>query len=228
MGYYGFIEKRIKAQSLRGKGLSYKEIQKFVDVPKSTLSGWCKDIFLTEKQLNRLLENKLKGAARGRIIGAKKLQAKKRKQIKQLLNEGKKQIGKLTKRDRFITGVALYAAEGTKIDKEAAFANSDPIMIKFMMSWFREFCLVPEHKFRGAIWLHDNLSDSKAKKFWSKITGIPLNQFHKTYLAKNKTSSLKIRKNKHQNGVFSIKFSDKKILRLIMGWIAGVLGKKLI
>lgn len=228
MGYFGFLEKKTKAQSLRRKGLSYSEIQRIVDVPKSTLSGWCRDIFLTEEQFNRILKIKLKGAARGRIIGAKKQQQRRISQIKESLKLGKKQVGVLKERDRFIAGIALYAAEGTKIDRSAAFANSDPTMIKFMMNWFREFCLVPEEKYRGSIWLHEGLDDLEAKKYWSGITAIPLHQFHKTYIAKNKIDSHKIRKNKHQYGVFSIKFSNKKTLRLIMGWIAGILDEPML
>ncbi len=224
MGYSGFLEKKIKAQKLRAKGLSYSEIQKFISVPKSTLSGWCRDIFLSEKQLNRLLKNKLKGSEKGRIIGAKRLQEKRLSQIKEMLIEGKNDIGRLSKRDKFIAGVALYAAEGTKKDKACCFANSDPNLIKFMTGWFRRFCKVHEEKLRGAIWLHKGLNEKMAKKYWSNLTKIPILQFHKTYIAENKTKSKKIRKNIHQYGVFSIRFSDAKIHRKIMGWIAGLFG----
>jgi len=222
MGYYGFLEKKIKAQSLRKKGLSYGEIQNIIDVSKSTLSGWCRDIFLSEKQLNRILENKLKGAARGRIIGAKKQQKKRLNQTREMLTEGKKEVGVLSRRDRFLAGIALYVAEGTKKDKVCCFANSDPALIKFMASWFREFCEIPEDKLRGAIWLHEGLNEKKAKEYWSNLIKIPISQFHKTYIAENKIKSKKIRKNIHQHGVFSIRFSDAKIHRKIMGWIAGV------
>ena len=223
MGYAGNLEGKLQAQSLRKKGLSYREIQKIVPVPKSTLSNWCRDIALNEKQTLRLFKNKLEGAARGRIIGAKRQQAKRLKQIKELYLEGKKQVGKLNQRDKFVAGIALYAAEGTKNDKTCSFANSDPLLIKFMSSWFREFCHVKEEKLRGAIWIHDNLDVKKATQYWSKLTSVPVSQFHKAYIAKNKVDSRKIRKNIHAYGVFSIKFSDVKAHRKVMGWIAGIL-----
>jgi len=227
MGYVGNLEAKLKAQTLRRKGFSYSEIQKIILVPKSTLSGWCRDIALTEKQALRLFKNKLKGSARGRIIGAKRQQAKRLNQIKELHFEGKKQVGRLNKRDRFIAGIALYAGEGTKATGPA-FANTDPVAIKFMMNWFREFCKTPENKFRGAIWIHEGLNEQKAKIFWSDLTSIPIDQFNKTYVAENKKDSRKVRKNKHQYGVFSIKFYDLKVLRLINGWIGGVLDKSLV
>ena len=228
MGYFGNLDLKLNAQKLRRKGLSYSEIQRIINVPKGTLSGWCRDVALTEKQALRLFKNKLKGSARGRIIGAKRQQAKRLKQITDLLTEGKSEIGKLSTRERFLTGIALYAAEGTKTDKACSFSNSDPLLIKFMAGWFREFCHVSEEKLRGAIWIHDNLDATKAIKYWSKLVNIPISQFHKTYIAKNKPNSLKIRKNIHKYGVFSVRFSDAKIHRKLMGWISGVFASELV
>lgn len=223
MGYFGYLEKKLRAQELRKKGLSYLEIQKIVDIPKSTLSGWCRDVAITEEQALRLFKNKLKGAARGRIIGAKRQQAKRLNEIKDMLTAGKSEVGRLSERDKFIAGICLYAAEGTKRDKVCNFANSDSLLIKFMADWFRRFCHVREEKLRGSLWIHDNLNWKKAISYWSKLVAIPRSQFYKPYIAKNKTDSQKIRKNIHQYGVFSINFSDAKIHRKIMGWIAGVL-----
>ena len=85
----------------------------------------------------------------------------------------------------------LYAGEGAKGDGKGVFANSDPRIIKFMMRWFKEFCNLPISKFRGAIWIHEGLDQRKAKIFWSELTGIPEQQFHKTYIAKDKKDSKK-------------------------------------
>ena len=221
MGYFGYLDKKIRAQKLRRKGLSYSEIRKIINIPKSTLSGWCRDVAITEKQALRLFKNKLRGSARGRIIGAKRQQSRRLKQISDLLSEGKKEVGKLSVRDRFLVGVSLYVAEGTKSDKSCGFSNSDPLLIKFMAKWFREFCHVHKEKIKGSIWIHENLDVKKASDYWANLIGIPISQLNKPYIAKNKTDSLKIRKNIHQYGIFSIRFSDAKIHRKIMGWIAG-------
>ena len=228
VGYFGNIEKKLQAQDLRRTGHSYPQIQKLIDVPKSTLSGWCRDVALTEKQALRLFNNKLRGAAKGRIIGAKRQQARRLAEIKEQKLLGEKEIGKISQRDRFLTGIALYSAEGTKADKSCSFANSDPKLIKFMTAWFREFCEVPESRLRGAIWIHDNLDTQNAMEYWSNVTGIPRPQFYKTYIAKNRADSVKIRKNIHKYGVFSVRFSDAKIHRRIMGWISGLLDSELI
>jgi hypothetical protein len=89
-----------------------------------------------------------------------------------------------------------------------------------MMEWFRKYCNVNEGRFRGSLYIHDNLDVQKARKFWSKLTGIPLDQFTKTYIVKNKKS--RFRKSKHKYGVFKIVVSDVNLNRRIMGWISGI------
>lgn len=127
-----------------------------------------------------------------------------------------------------MTGIALYAGEGYKTDGKGGFANTDPSLIKFMTKWFQEFCNLPITKLRGAIWIHENLDYIAAKSFWSKLTGIPEEQFHKTYISVNKKDSKKIRKNIHQYGVFAIRFSNSQEQRRIMGWISALLGDKML
>jgi len=96
------------------------------------------------------------------------------------------------------------------------------------MKWFREFCKVPEKKFRGQIWIHENLDEPEARKYWSKVTNIPLSQFQKSYIAKNKTKSRKIRKQLHKYGVFAVRISSAEIQRKILGWMAGILGESVV
>lgn len=224
MGYFGKLEEKIMAIELRKKGLSYKQIMNNVHVSKDTISRWCRDIILTPEQMEKLLKRKLVGAEKGRLIWAEKLKIRRVEETKEFNSKGKKAVGRLSGRDVFLIGISLYAAEGSKRNYTIQFANSDPRMIVFMMDWFRRFCEIPESKFRGSVWLHDNLDVGRAINFWSKLTGIPDSQFHKTYLVKNKDNSRKIRKNIHEYGVFSIRASDAKKQRMILGWIYGVFG----
>jgi len=225
MGYTGKLREKKQAIKLRKKGLSYKEIQQKVPVSKSTLSKWCRNVILSVKQFERLRKKQLKGADRGRFIGAKNQQRARIKRTKKLLKEGKKEVGGLKKRERFLVGIALYAADGTKTGSEVAFTNSDPRMIKFMANWFQEFCEIKINELRGALWIHKNREKEKAEKFWSSLIGIPRKNFDKTYIAENKVKTKKIRKKKHKYGVFKVRFYDVNKLRKIKGWINGILTK---
>jgi len=216
----GKLDKKIKARELRKNGKSIKEIKRILGVSLSSVSLWVRDIKLNKKQLRNLYLNKKTGNLRGSIIAAQN-KIKKRELITQeLRKEGFSEIGTLNDRERFLVGVSIYAGEGGKTDRDISFVNSDSKLIDFMMHWFKDFCNVPLDKFRGSLYIHDNLNELKAKKFWSKLTKIPLNQFTKSYIAKNNTKRL--RNQKHENGIFRIKVSNANLHRKIMGWVDGI------
>lgn len=226
MGYFGKLEKKELAIKLRKKGLSYKEILQTVSVSKDTLSRWCKDIPLIEEQKYRLLKNKLYGQKKGSLIAAENKRQQRKKRISEIYKEAEVSLGNLNIRDKFITGIALYAAEGNKMDGKGGFANADPKIIKFMIEWLTTYTKIPLERIRGAIWLHEELNEKKAKEFWSHYTGLSLSQFHKTYIVKRKKNT-KIRKNLHEYGIFTIRFSDSAVHRQIMGWIYALFNAKI-
>lgn len=217
----GKLDLKLKAKELRKKGLSVKEIKKRINVSLSSVSVWVRDVKLNKKQLNKLYLNKKTGSLRGSIVAAQN-KIKERERITKILNrQGRKDIGKLNKKERFVAGVAIYAGEGGKTDRDISFVNSDPRMIKFMANWFKDFCGVSKEKFRGSLYIHDDLNEKKAKLFWSELSGIPLSQFTKSYIAKNKENRL--RKKKHNYGIFRIKVSNAFLHRKIIGWVDGLL-----
>ncbi len=227
MGYAGRLEDKIEAQRLRKLGYSYQEILQFIPVSKDSISNWCRDIILTPEQSERLLNNRSYGQSKGSQIAAINKRQRRFEKIATINQESANQVGALSRRDRFIAGIALYAGEGDKGSGKSAFTNSNPNYINFMMTWFKEFCNIPVAKFRGAVWIHDDLDAITAKGYWSNLTGIPIAQFHKTYIAKNKPNSNKIRKNLHANGIFSIRFSDSDKQSQILGWISALVGGKI-
>lgn len=220
MGYAGKLKEKHKAIALRKKGYSYSEILKKINVSKDTISRWCRDVKLTKSQLLRLYKKKYSGGLRGCIIGAKKKQREREEVTCRLRKQGEKEVGRISSRDRFIAGIAMYFAEGDKADGNVRFSNSDPRAIKFMVDWFRKVCKVPEKKFRCSLYIHDNLDEKKAKKFWSKLTDISLHQFRKSYIVKNNPNRL--RKVKHIYGILKVSISDVSLHRKIMGWISGM------
>jgi len=118
----------------------------------------------------------------------------------------------------------LYWAEGDKSDEQerVKFSNSDPVMIIFIMEWFRKICKVPENKFRICLHVHELHCRKDMQEYWSKITGIPFSQFYKTQI---KPTSLKHRKNKLYNGTCAVTIYNKDLFRRIKGWKSGFLEK---
>lgn len=221
MGYVGKLDLKSKAQELRRQGWSVQAIEKKLKVSRSSVSLWVRDVKLTKKQLERLYLNKKTGQLKGSIIAAMNKIKAREELTKKLMKQGKKELGQLSKRDEFVAGVAMYFAEGDKSIERIGFSNSDSRAIKFMMNWFRKFCKIPEAKFRCSLYIHNDLDEKRARKFWSQLTEVPLSQFRKSYIVRNNPKRL--RKTKNQYGVLGITAHNVNLHRKIMGWISGVL-----
>jgi len=224
MGYSYEFKKKVR--QARKSGLSYGEICSKFNLSKSTVSIWCRKVQLSDDKLQRLLKkvesNWVYAAQARRERGALHRQ--------RIVNQAASEIKKLSKKDIFLVGLALYWGEGTKVDGDVAFSNSDPETIRLMMRFFRESCRVNEKKFRGRLFIHrqikhkNNTSEQKALNFWSNLTQVPLSQFHKSNFYKNKPTGFK-RGKIMMYGTLMIRVMDADLHRKIMGWIQGVISK---
>ncbi len=212
---------RIIARKLRKDGYSFSEIiNRIPNLPKGTLSGWLKDIKLSNEQKERLFSKIKFGADKGRLKGSFTNHRKRIEITEQIINSAKNEAKKKIEDSFFSNGVMLYWAEGDKTQERVGFTNADPLMIRFMMRWFREICRVPEDKFRvylSIMVLHDKKG---SEEFWSETTKIPLNQFGKTRI---KQTSLIGKRNPSYMGTCRIVICDKNLFRKITGWRMGLL-----
>lgn len=215
---------KIKARRLRQKGLGIKTIANRIEVSSSTVSYWCKDIKLTLsqiKELERHAHDPFYGRRKEYIQRVKKMRLQKIQELKQ---EGIKEVGNLNNRELFITGIALYWAEGFKKDRRLGFANSDPAMINLFLGWLSRCCHVPKKDIRVRVGL--NISHkarvNEIESYWSKMTGIPLIQFQTPFFQKF------IWKKEFPNpeqyfGVLRIRANKQlSLFRKINGWIEGL------
>lgn len=207
------ISRRTKACELRKKGLSYGEILSQISASKSSISLWCKDIEIEEKQ--KTLLKKRGGIASQRGIRNKQTRALEIKKIKAC---AKQEILPLTPNEFKIAGLMLYLAEGAK-SRLVDFANANPETIVFMMKWLRDICKVPDRQFRLQLHIHSGQNEEEMKLFWSKLINLPLQQFHKTYVKPEGTGH---RKNRLYYGTIKIRICDRNLLHKILGWVEGV------
>lgn len=210
------IKERNLARSLRHKGHSINQISKEAGLTKSSVSVWVRDIVLTPNQKKKLSE-------KGRSIDSVE-----KRRISRLFNEHKKRklvfddaakdYTSISKAELKLIGIILYLGEGGKTSKGMArISNSDPAVIKIMMRFFREICLVEESRFRAHIHTFSHSDIEASEKYWSNITQIPRKQFVKTYI---KPSSASLQKrNKLPFGTLDVYICDTKLFLTIMGWI---------
>jgi len=215
---------KIRARELRKQGQSIKEIAKKLKVSPGSVSAWCRDIELTPKQ-TKILEERARDPYYGRRgIYLASLKRKQNLKINKLIKKGAKEVGNLTKRELFLVGVALYWGEGFKKDKQAGIANQDPEIINMFIKWlqvcfgYRKTNLIARIIINSS---HKGRAD-EIQHYWSKQTGIPMEQFRKP------TLQTIIWKKKYENpndyyGVLRIKVrKSTDFLRSIYGFIAGL------
>lgn len=212
-----------EAISLRLKGKSYNVIAKIINVPKSTLSYWLKDIEIPMKLRKSMLLSVREKAAknitkynleRSRLVNLERTDKQKKYSD---------DIKRLSRYELKIVGTALYWAEGYKRSKwQIMFCNSDPKMVQLVMRFFREICEVAEKKFCPSVQLHKNISEITAKKYWSRIIDIPISSFKKTSFQISKSSNLVRPKFRLPYGTFRLSIYDVELVNKIKGWILGI------
>ena len=207
MGYGGKVAEQERARALRAGSWTLAEIAAELGVARSSVSLWVRDVDFVP---------------RARRMGPRRpssLMLAKRREIEELRRAGQDAIGQLSEREFLIAGTALYAAEGAKQDGAVRFANTDPRMILFFVTWLRRFFVVEESRLRMRVYLHEGLDIDAANAFWSQLTRIPISQFGKPYRAVARGS---FRHSKHVLGCPSVGLSCSRTHRTIMG-LAGAL-----
>jgi len=215
---------RLKSRALRKRGVGIKTIAYQLKVSSSTVSLWCRDITLTPKQIQLLQRNARDPFFGRRLEYIQKQQKIRIEKILFLKEEGINDIGKLSKRDLFISGVNLYWAEGFKKDNLVGFANSDPNMIRIFILWLNNCCNITRDRIKCRLGINESykLKTKELELYWSNAIRIPLTQFQKPYI--QKVQWKKIYDNpENYHGVLRIRVSKSiDLLRKIHGWIEGI------
>lgn len=215
--------KKIKAINLRKKGLSYNEINKLLGISKSTLSDW-----LSNLPLSKVIKEK--NIKKSKLIWSKNITSfnKKRSIIykhetSRILKFYATEIKRINKEDLFYLGIGLFLAEGSKREKfSVRFANSDPLIIKIILKFFREICNVNQSDIRARIHLHSNITNHVALKYWSNIMQISPKQFWRPQNVVSKSSQGKRKVNQLPYGTLHVTIMKADLVKKIKGWILGI------
>ena len=213
---------RIKALELRRKAFTYREIIKHLHIAKSTLSYWV-NTGLTkeeEEEIKKITAKK----GRKKIIRINKERSFRIKQIEKRKQERyARQISVFDKEKLFWLGMGLYLAEGAKTDRwKAIFYNSNPSLNKIMIRFFRKICRVPNKRIHIQLVLHENVSERKTRKYWSKLLEIPESHFYRASFVKSRASKGKRPKNRLPYGTIQLSISGKETANKIKGWMLGI------
>ena len=208
------IDKK-EAFKLRRGGRSYKEISERLNIPKSTLSGWLRDVTWSRK-IKKTLSEKAKEQNKIRI---RKLNNIRGKNLERLYLKAEKEAKDEFKFFKlfplFILGLSIYWGEGDRRSKNLVrVSNTDPLMIKLFLKFLTEVCGVKQEQVYASILLYPDLDEQKCKKFWIKNAGLLEENFNKSILIKGKHKTNRLR-----YGVCTVGISSTYLKRKIGIWL---------
>ena len=197
-----------KALKLRHAGYSVEEISTQLNIAKSTSSLWVRGIKLSKTALKRLEGRKLLGYRKATSYWREKLRNQKSRNLflaKEVVNN----INRDLYHNKLYCAL-LYWCEGGKGEAEGLkFSNSDPILVKTFLDLFIASFSVEQAKIKALMHLHNYHNEAKQKKFWSRITKIPENNFYKTFLKSNTKTRIK----ENYPGCITIYYNDRSVAR---------------
>lgn len=212
-----YSQLKLKAIELRKKGLSYNEIKKQINIPKSTLSLWLKTVPLTPDQREHFYTKRILNLARG----SQSQKERRLREIAEIIGNAEKEIPLPLSFETYrLIGAFLYWAEGKKT-KHFTVTNSDPHLILFMVRWFERIFGVASYNLKARLNIYPQQNESELKGFWSRLTNIPLENFGKSFV---KPPNKGYKKNNLYYGTIEVRVSKGTNMRhRVFGWIKAVL-----
>lgn len=211
------------AIELRKQGLSYSEIKNSINIPKSTIAYWLKNVPLSEIQVEKLKTRRSETAK----LNSEKRISKILKTIEDVKKSSAKNIKKISKRELWLMGIILYWREKNKNDfrKGVYFSSSNPALIKFFLKWLKEIGKIKDEEILFDIFIKQGRKNKNKNisAYWSGITGFPEEYFSRVYAQREAIRKRKITPKEHQ-GFLRIRVRASSMLaRQISGWIEGIM-----
>ena len=209
------VQDKQKAIELRKQGYSYTEIMNQVSVGKGTLSSWQRLLDLSDEQLLDLERRSKDKRDKGRSKAVLVNRAKRFSRVELAEKEALQEFESYKDDSRFIVGLSLYWAEGTKRDGSVSFINSDPDMVVFMIEWVEKFLKIDRNSLKFRLFIHLPYKNENLESFWSEKIGIEKRYFQNTIY---KPTMHNVKKRPNYKGCFRFYYSKIHDLRKIIMW----------
>lgn len=205
-----------KAFELRRQNKSYKQISRDLNIPLSTIASWLKNELWSQdirdtlgQKASLAFPEKLR-----RIVAAnKKRWADLHESYRR---EATKEFADLKEDPLFLAGIMLYWGKGEKQHKssQVRLANSEPEMLKIFHLFLTKVLKISPDRIFAWLLLYPDLVDSVQKNFWSKTTGLSVEQFKKSIYIKGRHPKKRL-----SYGVCTIVVSSRALKERMLKWL---------
>jgi len=181
-----------RAILLRNQGKSIRDIESILSIPRSTLSGWLKNIKLTTSQYQSLKNRNKKALVKARELAIIWHNKQKADRLKLAEQEANKVLFKINN-TKAITELALallYLGEGFKKSPRTGISNSDPLILKFFLKIMLNVYQVDIEKIRFELHIRADQNQESVKRYWAKELEAPLHRFKSVSIDQRTTGKI--------------------------------------
>lgn len=174
-----------RAIRLRKQGKSLPYIHAKLQIPKSTLSYWFKDIELTTSQKAKLHQNWKDALVTARQGAVKWHNQQKADRIATTKAQALQTLHKIDTSNPAILELSLavlYLAEGYKKNPETGLGSSDPVTLRFFLKGLETIFDFDVSTVRCELYLRADQDPLALKNYWAKELGLPLTNFKQVNL----------------------------------------------
>lgn len=209
--------RKSKAVLLRKSGKSIREIEILLGIPRSTLSGWLKDVVLTDIQREKLNQQWVQALIKARVGAVLYHREGKRKRMEKAQKDAQVVFSLINDQDVNVLKLALamlYAGEGHKKAGETSLGNSDPKILRTYIALIDRTYGLNKSKLRLYLSLRADQDFKKELEFWSKSLNVGVEYFNKIAQYDKRTIGRKTFDDYH--GVCVVRYYDVSIKRELM------------
>ncbi|MEV5437885.1 hypothetical protein AB0K80_17995 [Streptomyces sp. NPDC052682] len=212
---------REKARNLRLQGWTYDQIQVELGCSRSSISLWVRDLPKPEPRYTPEERRALMQAGLTRLRSA---QDEERTRTRE---NAVREIGELTGRELFMTGVALYWAEGAKSKpydrrERVVFVNSDPGVIQVYLAWL-DLLGVSRDRLGFRVLIHESADVEAAQRYWADLVDAEASAFAKPTLKKHNPKTVRRNTGEGYHGCLAVTVSrGAELYNRIEGWWSGI------
>ncbi|OGN08408.1 MAG: hypothetical protein A2750_02545 [Candidatus Yanofskybacteria bacterium RIFCSPHIGHO2_01_FULL_45_42] len=207
---------KIEAFALRRQGKSYSEISRTLNVPKSTLADW-----FSRENWSKVIRDRL-GALESLAFPQKLAAIQKANKerwgakYEEYRAMAIREFASLKNDPLFLAGIMLYWGEGEKQPRSSVvrMRNSEPEMIRLFYLFLTKILGINASRISAWLLLYPDLIDPVQKNFWSKATGISLEQFKKSTYIKGGHPTKRL-----SYGVCTIVINSRALKERVLKWL---------
>ena len=170
---------KLKALEMRKNGHSLRAIAMKLKIPRSTLSGWFKNIELTEDQKVKLNNNWKNALNKARVKAVAWHNKQKEIRINIANDESNKILNKINTNDKYVLELALamlYLGEGDKT-QQTSMGSTNPIFLRFFIKSLNIIFHINSDQIKCDLHLRSDQDEKQMIRYWSSQLKLPINKF---------------------------------------------------